>query len=134
MKKILLQTAGLISLALGALGAFLPLLPSTCFILLSTWLFSKSSPRFHQWMVHRSPFAQTINQWQQHRVIPKKVKAMATISILASFALSAWLVSNPMVIALLAAGMLLLLMYLLTRNSEVSAEQHHALMHVRTHE
>lgn len=122
MKNLVLKIAGLISLGLGVIGAFLPLLPSTCFILLSTWLFSKSSPRFHHWLVCRSPFSESINNWQEHRVIPKKVKVMASLSIVVSFAMSAWLLSNPYVLTLFAAGMLVLLGYLLSRDSEPQPE------------
>ena len=123
MKILILKLVGAVSLSLGVLGAFLPLLPSTCFILLATWAFSKSSPRFHTWLVVHSPFAESINNWQQHRVIPKKVKLFATLSIMVSFAFSAWLISNPTVITLLAGGSVILLAYMLTRNSEEDINQ-----------
>lgn len=129
MKKILLQTVGMTSLGLGMLGVFLPLLPSTCFILLATWCFSKSSPHFHQWLILRSPFARTINQWQQHRIVPNKVKWLATISLLTSFTISAWFISDAIIISFLAAGMIMLLIFLLTRNSEVQPKNKFMPMH-----
>jgi len=72
VKVFILRIVGTLSLALGVVGAFLPLLPSTCFILLSAWSFSKSSPRFHNWLVTQSPFSQSITNWHQHRVVEKK--------------------------------------------------------------
>ena len=70
MKVFILKLIGGVSLTLGVPGAFLPLLPSTCFILLATWAFSKSSPQFHNWLCYRSPFSDSIQNWQQHRTIP----------------------------------------------------------------
>ena len=132
MKIFALKLLGAISLSLGVLGAFLPLLPSTCFILLAAWAFNRSSPRFHTWLVRRSPFSQSIYHWQQHRVIPRKVKWFASLSLLTSFTLTAWLVPNPVVITLLATGMVLLLAYLLTRASEVNEAQ--PVMQLHNHE
>lgn len=132
MKIFALKLLGAISLSLGVLGAFLPLLPSTCFILLAAWAFNQSSPRFHSWLVRRSPFSQSIYYWQQHRVIPTRVKWFATLSILTSFALTAWIVPNPVVITVLGAGMVLLLAYLLTRDSEVNSVQ--SVMQMHNHE
>ena len=117
MKIILLKILGSLALALGVLGAFLPLLPSTCFILLSAWSFSKSSPRFHAWLIQQSPFAHSIQSWQQNRSIPKNVKVIATVSLLSSYAITAMFISNLIVLGVLAAGMSVLLIYLLTRTS-----------------
>ena len=118
MKNFILKIIGTISLTLGVLGAFLPLLPSTCFILLSTWAFSKSSPRFHAWLYYHSPFSTSIQNWQQHRVIPKRVKVIATLSLITSFSITAFYVSNPALLMSLAVGMAILLVYLLSRSSE----------------
>ena len=124
MKIFALKTVGYLSLTLGALGAFLPLLPSTCFILLASWAFSKSSPHFHTWLTYRSPFALSIQNWQQHRIVPKKIKWLASVSMLASFTITAWIAANPIVIVSLAIGMTFLLGYLLTRDSEVNQTMH----------
>jgi uncharacterized membrane protein YbaN (DUF454 family) len=118
MKNFILKLIGGVSLTLGVLGAFLPLLPSTCFILLATWAFSKS-PRFHGWLYYRSPFSTSIQNWQQHRVVPKKVKMMAVLSLVTSFALTAMFVPNTVILASLGLGMVALLAYLLTRLSEI---------------
>ena len=120
MKIIILKVIGSVSLTLGVLGAFLPLLPSTCFILLATWAFSKSSPQFHAWLYYRSPFSVSIQNWQQQRVVSKKVKVMAMLSLVSSFALTAMFVSNGVVLLALGLGMVTLLAFLLTRASEVN--------------
>lgn len=122
MKNFILKFVGGVSLTLGVLGAFLPLLPSTCFILLATWAFSKSSPRFHDWLYYRSPFSTSIQSWKQYRVVPKKVKMMATLSLLTSFVLTSMFVSNAVILVSLGLGMVTLLVYLLTRSSEVDRQ------------
>ena len=54
MKKFLFITIGVLSVILGIIGIFVPGLPTTPFILLSSWLFYKSSKRLHD-RLHRSP-------------------------------------------------------------------------------
>ncbi len=120
MKIIALKIIGSISLTLGVLGVFLPLLPSTCFILLSTWAFSKSSPKFHQWLYYHSRFSKTIQDWQQYRMVPRKVKIIATLSLVSSFAITAALMPNPVLLLALGVGMIMLLGFLLTRADEYS--------------
>ncbi|MFK7794038.1 MAG: YbaN family protein [Gammaproteobacteria bacterium] len=122
MKILILKLIGGVSLVLGVLGAFLPLLPSTCFMLLATWAFSKSSPRFHDWLYYHSPFSESIQNWQQHHVIPQKVKVLASASMITSFVITAMIVSNVVVLVLLGVGMIALLAYLLTRPGEVDGQ------------
>ena len=121
MKKILYNSIGGISLSLGIVGAFLPLLPSTCFILLAAWAFAKSSPAFHAWLMYKSPFAQSIQDWQQHRLIPIRVKWIATISIVASYSITLVLIENVYVLAALGAGLLALLGYLLSKPASIES-------------
>jgi len=117
MNKFIYNTIGGISLAVGVVGAFLPLLPSTCFILLATWAFAKSSPTFHDWLYYKSPFSQSIQDWHEHRVIPLKVKWIATISIIASYGIVFIVLDNVYVLAGLATGMVVLLIYLYSKPS-----------------
>jgi len=122
MKKIFYNTLGVVSSSLGVLGAFLPLLPSTCFVLLATWAFAKSSPRYHAWLLYKSPFAQSIQAWQQHQVIPNRIKWVATVSIFASYSVSALLVNNRYIIIGLGIGMLILTAYLFSKPSQIPSK------------
>lgn len=118
MKKIFYNTVGGVSLSLGILGVFLPLLPTSCFILLASWAFAKSSPTFHAWLKFKSPFANSIQAWQENRVIPKKVKWIATTSIMASYIISFLLIDNIYVLVGLTIGLSSLVIYLISKPSE----------------
>ena len=72
---------GLLSLSLGILGVFLPLLPTTPFVLLSAFCFSKSSSRLHLWLLNHKLFGHLINDWEKHGVIRTKIKIIATCSM-----------------------------------------------------
>ena len=117
MKKIIYNSIGGVSLILGMVGVFLPLIPTTCFVLLSTWAFAKSSPRLHTWLSYKSPFAQSIQNWQLHRVIPTKIKWIAATSISFSYSITLLFLDNIYVLIGLGIGMVSLLAYLFTKPS-----------------
>jgi hypothetical protein len=71
--------------ALGAVGTLVPGLPTTPFMLLALWAFSKSSPRFHDWLYAHRLFGPPLQQWRSHRVIPKKAKLLAVATMAVSF-------------------------------------------------
>ena len=129
MKVVIYNLIGGASLFLGILGVFLPLLPSTCFILLATWAFSKSSPVFHNWLLHDSPFSHSIQNWQRHRVIPTKIKWIASISIVVSYAITLTLVSNAYVLTALALGLVGLLAFILSKPGETVIESNYQQIH-----
>jgi len=76
-------------LALGVVGAALPVLPTTPFLLLALWAFSRSSRRFHDWLYHHRLLGPPLQRWRRERVVPLRVKAVAALSMLASLT---WLV------------------------------------------
>jgi uncharacterized protein len=88
--RLLLIVGGWLSLCLGILGIFLPLLPTTCFILLSAWCFSRSSDYFYNWLLNQKYFGPIIRHWQNDRAIPLHIRnralAMLWISLLISSA------------------------------------------------
>ena len=87
-KKTIFICLGFLFVALGILGILLPLLPTTPFILLAAYFFSKSSERLHRWLTTQRQFGPLIQDWEQHGVIRKKPKIIATIMIVSVFAIS----------------------------------------------
>lgn len=55
----------------------LPVMPTTVFLLIALWAFSKSSLRFHRWLFDHPTLGRTIREWHVHRVIPIRAKFMA---------------------------------------------------------
>ncbi|MEH6470651.1 MAG: YbaN family protein [Halopseudomonas sp.] len=104
--NIVYRTIGIISLGLGTLGAFLPLLPTTCFVLLAAWCFGKSSPRWHAWLLSNKLLGGTLTRWQRYRCISPKVKYMATASMLVSGSYSLSLLGSP-VLQIILLGVLI---------------------------
>lgn len=72
---------GLVSLALGVAGLFLPLLPTTPFLLLSAFAFSRSSPAIHAWLIGHRVFGPPIRDWEDKGAISRRAKISATVAI-----------------------------------------------------
>lgn len=72
-----LLTLGFISVALGIIGVFLPVMPTTVFLLIALWAFSKSSVRFHRWLFDHPRLGGPLRAWHEHRIIPLRAKVMA---------------------------------------------------------
>lgn len=113
MQRIILLIIGWLAMALATLGVILPLLPTTPFLLLAAWCFARSSPRFHAWLLYRSPFGRYLRHWQQHRALPPKAKGRMMIFTLVTFAISLWLVKILWVRLLLLALLCVLMVFML---------------------
>ena len=72
--KYLLATIGLISLGLGILGIFIPLLPTTPFLLLSAALFMKSSRRLYNWLINHKYLGKYLQNYLHHKTISIRTK------------------------------------------------------------
>lgn len=79
IKKILLITAGSISLALGILGVFLPVLPTTPFLLLTAFCYVRSSKRLYTWLINHKVFGSYIYNYMCYKAVKKRVKTGAVI-------------------------------------------------------
>jgi len=110
MQRILLLTLGWLAIILGALGIVLPLLPTTPFVLLAAWCFARSSPRFHHWLLWRSPFGRYLRHWQRHRAMPPGAKARAIAVMLVTFGVSIGLVNILWVRVMLSVMLCVLLL------------------------
>ena len=86
--RILFNIAGAIALALGLLGIFLPLLPTTPFVLLAAACFARGSERFHQWLLANRTFGPMVNEWERHRSLPYRTKVTAIVLMSLTMAVS----------------------------------------------
>ena len=76
--------SGLIALALGLIGAVLPLLPTTPFLLVAAFAFARSSPRLAKWLEEHPQFGPLITDWREHGAISKRAKIAAMVAIVAA--------------------------------------------------
>ncbi|AXI07969.1 DUF454 family protein [Oceanobacillus sp. 143] len=81
LKKALLIIAGTISLGLGILGIFLPLLPTTPLLLLAAACYVRSSERLYNWLITNKYFGPYILNYRQGKGIPLQAKVVA-VSVL----------------------------------------------------
>ena len=70
---------GTVSLALGILGIFLPLLPTTPFLLLTAALYFKGSPRLYQWLLNQKHLGPYIRNFRENKAIPLRAKIISLV-------------------------------------------------------
>jgi len=86
---LLWRSLALVCLALGVLGAFLPVLPTTPFLLVAAWAAGRGWPQFEAWLLAHPRFGPPIRRWRDHRAVPRSAKWAASLTMLASAALLA---------------------------------------------
>lgn len=77
--KVLLILLGSISLFLGIVGLFLPLLPTTPFLLLASFCYLRSSKRLHTWLINNKVFGKHIHNYITYRAVDKNIKIKALL-------------------------------------------------------
>lgn len=84
LKKALLVVVGCLSLALGAIGAVLPILPTVPFLMLSAFCFAKSSEKLHSWFISMKLYKKNLESFVKGEgmTVKTKVKIMSTVTIL----------------------------------------------------
>lgn len=86
--KSLYIAAGVVAILLGILGIFLPLLPTTPFLLLASWCFARGSDRLHRWLLGHRVFGEYLRNFEAGRGIPLRAKIVATVMLWGSLLLA----------------------------------------------
>ncbi len=105
--KPFLTILGFFFLALAVLGVILPVMPTTCFVLMAAACFAKSSDRFYQWLLASRIFGPMIQQWQVSRSMPKRAKIIAMTTLCCSGAISMIVIESGATQALVALLLLI---------------------------
>ncbi len=90
----ILFPAGLLCTVLGTVGAFLPLLPTTPFLLVAAACFARTSPAFHRRLMANPLFGSYLVQWQRDHTVPREAKHRAYGLVVVTFSLSVVLVEG----------------------------------------
>jgi uncharacterized membrane protein YbaN (DUF454 family) len=91
--KILLSVIGIIAVVLAILGIFLPLLPTTPFLLLASACFIRGSARLHRWLLNNPLFGEYLRNIEEKKGIPLKSKVITLVLLWASLGFSIYTVS-----------------------------------------
>lgn len=103
MKRALFLVLGILFTALGIIGAFLPLLPTTVFLILAAGCFARSSPRLEAWILSHPKFGPLVTNWRKDGVIPRPAKVMACAGMAVGFA-GFWFGAHPRLWLTLVVG------------------------------
>jgi uncharacterized membrane protein YbaN (DUF454 family) len=94
LKRYLLLSLGWLSVILGAIGALLPVIPTTPFLILALACFSKSSPRFHRMLLNNKWVGPSLTEWEQNKTISRQIKFRAMVLVVISFTISIIILSG----------------------------------------
>ncbi|NRP72727.1 Inner membrane protein YbaN [Ensifer psoraleae] len=116
--RILCLCLGWLMVAFAVAGVFLPVLPTTPFLLLAAGLFARASPRLERWLIEHPVFGPSLRLWREKGAIAMRAKFSAVALMAASYGLFC-LFSRPnaALAALVAAVMVLPVAFILTRPS-----------------
>ena len=106
IKKAALVSIGLLCVGLGVLGIFLPLLPTTVFLLIAAACFARSSDRLYNWLLTHKWFGPYIKNWREHKAITRRTKIIILFVLWLTLIVSAIIGTNLLWIrlVLLAVG------------------------------
>ena len=79
MKRIILISLGWLCVGLGFVGVFVPGIPTTIFLIIALWAFTKSSEKLRHWLLNHKRFGPILNNWQEHKVVPRRAKILMVV-------------------------------------------------------
>lgn len=122
IRKAFLIFVGTVCVALGVLGMFLPLLPTTVFLLMGAYCYSRSSERFHNWLLTNRLCGSYISNYRSGRGITLRQKTSTVLTLWASIGFSMWFVGGfwiDLLLLLVAIGVTLHIVLLKTYRPEL---------------
>lgn len=109
---------GWLNIGIGAVGIIVPGLPTTIFLIIALWAFSKSSDRFQSWLWNHPRFGPNVRHWHNHRVIPVRAKILAVAMMITSLVIIVFFVAENWILpTTVALVMIPAAVYVITRAS-----------------
>jgi uncharacterized membrane protein YbaN (DUF454 family) len=94
------------------------------FLLIALWCFTKASPRLEAWLRQHSHLGPFIENWERDRSVPRKAKALAGLTMLASIVIAAWVFNvRPLPLAVMVVSLVAVFVYIATRPEPTTSQQ-----------
>ena len=111
------MTIAYLSLGLGLIGAFLPIMPTVPFLIVATWAATKGSPKLHHWLYNHKTFGPRLKAWDEHRAIETKAKWTACIFMTGSWFIMLYMTTGWILPTIAASVFISIGIYIITRPS-----------------
>ena len=123
MKKIILITLGWLCVGLAFVGTFVPGIPTTIFLIIALWAFAQSSKKFHSWLLNHKRFGPILQNWESHRVVPRKAKTLMVILQIFAVIMFHFSIQNIYLTGILALTLIIVARWVLTFPSELPLDE-----------
>jgi uncharacterized protein len=107
MKTLFWRSLVVIFVILGFIGALLPGMPTTVFLILAAWAASKGWPQMDAWLLNHPKYGATLRAWRENGTVPRKAKWFASIMMLCSGILMLF-TNAPVLVKLFTNGIMLI--------------------------
>jgi uncharacterized membrane protein YbaN (DUF454 family) len=107
---------------LGIIGAFLPVMPTTPFLIVAVWAFSRSSPRLKNWLYHHPKYGETIRNWFEYGAVGVRVKIFAIVTMSLSVPIVYVFTQNIVIAGIQITMLVLVSLFLISRPSPGSSQ------------
>lgn len=121
IKRSLYLLFGIMFFLIGLIGVFIPILPTTPFMILAAACFAESSQRFHRMLLNNRWFGEDLRQWQENKTMKRSTKIRATWVIVFTFTLTILILWGEMLwqlVLILTASVLLYFLWRVPEKSE----------------
>ena len=123
MKKIILIIIGWLCVGLAFVGTFVPGIPTTIFLIVALWAFAKSSKKFHSWLLNHKRFGPILQNWESHKVVPRKAKILMVILQIFAVIIFHYSLQNIYLTVLLIITLVFVARYVLSLPSELPVNE-----------
>ena len=123
MKKIILITVGWFCVGMAFIGVFVPGIPTTIFLIVALWAFARSSKKFHSWLLNHKRFGPILQNWESHKVVPRKAKILMVILQISAVIIFHYSLQNIYLTVLLIITLIFVARYVLSLPSALPVNE-----------
>lgn len=125
IKHYLIFSFGWLFVVLGLIGALLPIVPTTPFMILALGCFAETSPRFHKMLLNNRWIGPPLSQWDQTRTVRRRTKLQATAMLVIAFSFSIGMLWGRVELQLVLLCLALVMIGLVWRLKEAEPKYEH---------